>query len=513
MAIPQRIARALLSALVITLLLSGNVQTAFAEYPTPGTNACRFGITAPYAIDGYDLSRIGVGSLLTWLNSQPASLPSTIEHTKVLRVSDAAYPSTLSTITTTVITQPGNPEAVYVWNIGNEPDASLQDNISDKVYAERYFQLATIIRGLDTNDLLGFGSIVQPTPLRLYYLTKVMHYLKELAGNEANVLALIDLYTPHAFLLNEKPLEWGSQIPTFHEPDDPLIPDGWVITYDFDRTHDINYFKQYVREFRKWMMDPFGVEGDLGDRNKEVWITEYGSLLTPIPPPGVPPQSWNVSDEVTRDYMLATFDFLFGAEGISTTVGLPEDGNRLVQRAYWYSLNEYRWIFGGSLFDPLNKQLTPVGRGFIDYNPSLLLDPPSLVDVHVISDTAKIVPVAYTPGSGKTLVNYQAEVSIGNNSMSNLLTNVLVQLEVYNSQSVLYETVSSGPLALPRCGGRGTIKLQWNSVPPSVSYDLLFKVDLQPYDVETDPDASNDLYYFSYTGGVPKEVFLPLVLR
>ncbi|MDD2695458.1 MAG: hypothetical protein PHD58_06015, partial [Anaerolineales bacterium] len=122
-------------------------------------------------------------------------------------------------------------------------------------------------------------------------------------------------------------------------------------------------------------------------------------------------------------------------------------------------------------------------------------------------------PVAYTPGSGKTLVNYQAEVSIGNNSMSNLLTNVLVQLEVYNSQSGQYETVSSGPLALPRCGGRGTIKLQWNSVPPNVSYDLRFSVDLQPYNVETDPDASNDLYYFFYTGGVPKEVFLPLVLR
>ncbi len=39
-----------------------------------------------------------------------------------------------------------------------------------EVYAARYYEIATTIRALDPSAKLVFGSIVQPTPIRLHYL-------------------------------------------------------------------------------------------------------------------------------------------------------------------------------------------------------------------------------------------------------------------------------------------------------------------------------------------------------
>ena len=52
--------------------------------------------------------------------------------------------------------------------VGNEPDTTYenQDALLPEVYADRYFELATIIRRLDPSARIAFGSVVQPTPIR-----------------------------------------------------------------------------------------------------------------------------------------------------------------------------------------------------------------------------------------------------------------------------------------------------------------------------------------------------------
>ena len=98
--------------------------------------------------------------------------------------------------------------------------------------------------------------------------------------------------------------------------------------------------------------------------NKPLWIAEYGSLFPPIDPDGTP-NYFGITDAISADFMVATFDFMLGATDAQT--GLPADENQLVQRWFWYSLNEHRYIFGGSIYNPdypdFGPQITPVGDG------------------------------------------------------------------------------------------------------------------------------------------------------
>jgi hypothetical protein len=49
---------------------------------------------------------------------------------------------------------------------------------------------------------------------------------------------------------------------------------------------------------------------------------------------------------------------------------MPGDNYLLVQRWFWYTMNEQRYKFGGTLFDPENgDQVTSVGQAFINYTP------------------------------------------------------------------------------------------------------------------------------------------------
>jgi hypothetical protein len=115
---------------------------------------------------------------------------------------------------------------------------------------------------------------------------------------------------------------------------------------------------------------------NIGQEAKPLWITEYGSLMPPIDPPGGP-NLQNVSDTETARFMTESFDFLLGAT--DPTTGCPSDGNRLAQRWFWYSLNDHRYTFGGTLYDPDNsKARTAVGTAWINY-----VDPPIFQDVGI----------------------------------------------------------------------------------------------------------------------------------
>ena len=319
----------------------------------------RFGIAAPLGFSGYDIESINVRAALDWGAVRPFSLPQDVEYIHVLRVRDDLYDGVLASLTTLIPANPGE-----VWIIGNEPDTTYgnQDNLEAAVYAARYYVIATTIRDLDPTAKLAFGTIVQPTPVRIHYLELVLHELASeiLSGSLDYALALIDIWSIHAFILNEEDGEWGTGLPPGYIDLTPGSPDFWgepfvINLYD---TYSINLFTGFVNDFRVWM-------DSIGERNKPLWITEYGSLIPPIDLPE-PPTYATVSDENTTLYMVDTFDFLLSATDSST--GFPSDADHLVQRWFWYSLNDHRYSFGGSLFDPdNNKEITLVGEAFRAY--------------------------------------------------------------------------------------------------------------------------------------------------
>ncbi len=373
------IRRIVLFILIPALFWSGRVPTAMSQASlAPGLN-CRFGIASPAQPDGIDLRSLGAGAFLNWDVAGSVTLPEGIDFINVLRLGErcfnndgdvvecqtlsdprSPYQKTLDIIETLVPAHPG-----MYWVIGNEPDTTYetQDNLTAENYASRFFQVASRIRAKDPTAKIGIGPIVQPTFVRLQYLDKAWKKLVNLTGDQPSASQLIDFWAIHSFILNEFPNEWGSGLPPGFEAS---IYDGFHFS-DFTITHSIYIYTSRLRDFRRWM-------NDHGERNKPLWITEYGSLLPPIDPPGGPDLE-NVSDLDTRDFMLHSFDYMLSASDIVT--GLPSDNYRLVQRWFWYSLNDYRWNFGGSLFDPgVNPPaITMVGKSFIDYAPKRLIDP------------------------------------------------------------------------------------------------------------------------------------------
>lgn len=448
--------------------------------------ACRFGITSRQGSEGYDIARIGVGSYLDWGAGSSPKLPLGIEYIRVLRVRDDLYAGTLVNLPGWVEANPGS-----VWVVGNEPDTTYedQDALLAEDYADRYYELATILRDLDPTATIAFGSIVQPTPIRLRYLDRAWARLVSNAGSPAAASNLIDIWSIHSFILNEQEYSWGTGIPPGFENDH----DDAVIITNLTDTYSIDIYQQRVIAFRNWMASN-------GERDKPLWITEYGSLMPPIDPPGGP-DYYNVSDQDTANFMLATFDFMLSATNDQT--GLAVDGNRLVQRWFWYSLNDHRYNFGGSIFDPDNGNLpTLVGDAFIGYQ-SLNLAQPDLFPISLA-----IAPLSYNPN--RTLVNYRLSVKVGNALSAD--TSSEAQVWIYDGDPDDGESLIAGPIpseAIQRCGGSGLVTADWKAVQPLSNHTLYVEVD--PIGVPDSNPGNNRGSYSVYTE-LPKIYFLPLMV-
>lgn len=328
------------------------------------TTLCRFGITAIPGQAGYEtnLSALKVGGFIDWSATPGRSLPGDVDYIRVITVGGDAFDdaSRAAAAGALAAANPGG-----YWQVGNEPDTSYygqagvyQDNLPAETYAHRYFVIAQAIRAADPQAKIGFGSIVQPTPIRLRYLDRAWMALIREADSYTLVDDLVDYFSIHSFILNEIPGQWGTGIPKGFEDD---YADA-VHIKNFADTYSIGLFQQRVTAMRRWMRDR-------GLNDKPLWITEYGSLFPPIDPPGGPDYI-NVSDANTANFMTQTFDYLRTAT--SATLGMPSDDNRLVQRWFWYSLNDHRYYFGGTLYDPDKAgALTPVGSRFISYTAAL----------------------------------------------------------------------------------------------------------------------------------------------
>ena len=330
-------------------------------------SVCRFGITALPKNSTYnaDLKQLRIGAFIDWSGSPDRVLPFDVTYLRVIGVRDPELPDVYdeaqaaASAAANASAHPGS-----FWQVGNEPDTqycntdgSCQDNVTATQYADRYYAIATAIRAADPSARIGFGSIVQPTPIRLYYLNLAWERLKVRAGSAAAAGALIDFWSIHNFVLNEIAGQWGTGLPKGYQA-------SWgapVRITNFDDTYNSIIFSNRVRAMRQWMKDR-------GQQNKPLWITEYGSLF----PPETTTNLVTVTQQKTADFMVATFNFMLNTR--DANIGLPADGNRLVQRWFWYSLNEDLTTYGGSLYDPRNGALTTVGQRFKNYTAPLPVD-------------------------------------------------------------------------------------------------------------------------------------------
>jgi hypothetical protein len=264
-----------------------------------------------------------------------------------------------------------------VWLLGNEMDrvdwpGGSQDEMQPTLYPVFYKELYDMIKTADPTAKIAIGGVVQPTALRLKYLDKILTTYRQLYGVDMPV----DVWNVHNFINAEfchyekNPVDKKDELICYGGavPPDSETMEGWY--YGQDWLHiSKDIFAKQVRDMRKWMKDR-------GQQNKPLIISEYGVLYNKLDckdltPNRVCPSNPNWVDlenpAVIHDFMLWTFDYL--ADTTDPTIGYPADGNRLVQRWAWFSLDDVGWNFNvhTALFTTGNQQMTGAGRLFSEY--------------------------------------------------------------------------------------------------------------------------------------------------
>ena len=349
----------------------GGVLEQSANYPN-----CRFGVGGN--ISGYDVAELNIGWSIDWSARLNPNQPNGADYVQMVRLMPdlvTGYSFTPETQTLQMIMDQ-NPGSI--WLIGNEADSPFQDDVLPEVYARAYHHLYYLIKTYDPSARIGTGGIVQATPLRFQYLDRVLDTYRQLYGERLPA----DLWNIHSYILREidasdpeafpnGPYEvWGAYIP-------PGIAATRGILYTYSDMFNLEIFKQRLLDFRTWMRDR-------GDRDKPLYITEYGELF-PYPPDISPPpyqdeNGVDITSERVASFMTSTFDILLNET--DDAVGYPADANRLVQRWTWYSVGDVS--FGGALFDPVSRERRPLGDVFYTYTQNIS---PS-VDLFAVSTTA-----------------------------------------------------------------------------------------------------------------------------
>jgi hypothetical protein len=324
--------RVRLTASTLALALIAGVLGAYALRQRQVSPPCRFGITAPYGVAGYDLAGLGVGAYLDWDMRADPPRPGGVEYIQVVRLGDAVFAEQLARLPAVAAAQPG-----AHWLVGNEPDNAYtfdghaQDNLAPEVYAERYHAVHAALRAADPRALVGLGGITQPTPARLEYLDRVLAAYRERFGRPPPA----DFWFVHAFVLNEVPGEWGAGLP----PDNAARPyQALPEAFPPDEADSLERFLHRIQAMRAWMLRN-------GQSGLPLWVTEYGVLM----PSDAGAGFFSIPLARTGDFLRGSVAYLQSAA--DPALGLPADGDRLVQRWFWWTLSYDPRLSGGGLYD------------------------------------------------------------------------------------------------------------------------------------------------------------------
>ncbi|MCD6289500.1 MAG: hypothetical protein J7M34_03280 [Anaerolineae bacterium] len=325
----------------------------------------RFGVDVASDITRFDVTPLHAGWYANWRTNAAPTHPAGMEFVQLIKLCDDQYRTCATPyqpygeeLKNTIRSVPGS-----LWLISNEPDRL--DLVHPTVYAQLYHELYYLIKGIDPTARVAIGGVVQATPLRMQWLNMVWSEYRRLYQETMPV----DVWNVHGFVLRELkpglPLDrllkcappgardlgaWGAGIPPGIDADCGM----WIEIGDHD---DMDIFKAQIQRFRRWMRDH-------GQRNKELIVSEYGILFN---------EELGFDAERVRDFMYATFDYFLNTR--DGDLGMPADGDRLVQRWAWFSLEVTSFSWGhtrSALFDPKTRQMTYLGRAFSDYTASLV---------------------------------------------------------------------------------------------------------------------------------------------
>jgi hypothetical protein len=332
--------------------------------------------------DAEEMKGLRLGWYLNWSVTQDAPEPYGIEYVPLVRVkqwkvdgtgarikccADCAYEEPhayfttpeVATISAVAAANPG-----MMWVLGNEIErvdwsSGCQDEILPELYAVAYHDLYTTIKAADPTAQVAIGGVIQATPLRLEYLTRVWDAYLLQYGTPMPV----DVWNVHAFVLQEVKGSWGADIPAGID-----ATEGEV--YGVLDNKDFSIAQEHIIAFRSWMKER-------GQQDKPLVITEYGVNM----PDWVSPGDFTPED-VRDEFMYPSFDFFLNYT--DPNLGYPADGYRLVQRWNWWSLDDdsgvyedgvYKQYYNGNLFysgygdQPMG--LSELGGYWTDYVRSL----------------------------------------------------------------------------------------------------------------------------------------------
>jgi streptogramin lyase len=331
----------LATVLAVSLFVAGQVPSLASDCRPSLSPRQRFGFVATSTNwpQSFDYGQLHAGWYVDFVHT--ADRPTDLDRALVIRT----YTGYILDSGRLGLLVDANPGAM--WLVGNEPDCIWQDNLHPEEYARIYHNLYAFIKSRDRSAQVAVGGIVQPTPLRLEYLDRV------LAAYQARYRQPLptDLWHIHNAILNEQRGGWGADIP-------PGITATQGVVRDIQDNDDVVIFRDQIWAFREWMTSR-------GYGGYPLIVTEYGVLM---------PAMYGFDVARVNAFMSATFEFFLNATHPS--LGDPDDGRRLVQRWAWFSLDVPRWEdspggFNGNLFHPATGVITPFGQNFGSHTASL----------------------------------------------------------------------------------------------------------------------------------------------
>ncbi len=371
-----------------------------------------------------------------------------------------------TTLLNAIARQPG-----AIWLIGNEPDCNAMNNMRSEWYARAYYDMYHLIKGADPTAKIAAGNIVQPTPLRLKYLDRVLAEYQTRYGEPLPA----DVWSIHSYILCEtcypnnpgQPFAWGAcYVPDW--PSQDLSKDNGGTFYSVYDHWNINIYTSRIETFRQWMYDN-------GYRNHPLVVPEYGILFYDGLVYG-----GAAYDAKSREFMYIGFDWMQNAR--DPILGYRMDDDRLVQQWAWFSLDHT--YPGGMLFNASTYQPTTMGRDYAAY--TALLTPTTelmTLDAHITIPNGEPGALGVEPGTAVT-----ATVNFTVSNSGDISTEGLDVVKVIGNSPVspTYFSVIDGTTIAPLacCGDYKTIALLWPNYIVGEDYD--FYLTAQEIDLHVD---------------------------
>ena len=310
--------------------IRANLPTPSALDPTQLSQRAGFGMSTSTNSEFW-ADRLRSGWFLSW-GVKLRSVTQTPEHWQTVKLQTNCYYPSQEYIQWVAARYPG-----LVWIIGNEPDVIWQDNLTPEEFARLYHELYEMIKTADPSARLAVGAISQATPLRLEYLDRVLAAYQADYGQSLPA----DWWTLHGYVLREERKSWGVEIPP------GMLQDQGELREVIDHGR-MDLFVQQILAFRGWMATN-------GYRDVPLALTEFGILM---------PEEYGYTHEFDAQYLKDSFAWLQSTT--DDAIGLPSDGNQLVQRWAWFSLADELYP-APDLADLSTGNLTELGSAFRDY--------------------------------------------------------------------------------------------------------------------------------------------------